>query len=249
MEYSLLSKKMLMLVVIITLLFSGSYFIVNHFNNKTKVAFCSSTDGVITYLRINNKIDVIFYPDMKKMNTTLNCLGKYMPFYDRKMEFIIINTINPTILRELKTYYNLETIIIHTKPFNINEEIDKYSDKIVYLEENREVEFKIRSTTIELIKKNKNVVSRYTEGNFIMSVLYESNKVEDNFDSNMLVIQKKDVTLSKLNRYIFNTTTKTVVVNSKNITNVKNNKFTILNIMKDTVKEIVIEDYLQMNIN
>lgn len=56
---------------------------------RTKVVFCDVGQGDASYIRVRNKIDILIDagPDKK----VLNCLGKYMPFWDRKIELVIIS--------------------------------------------------------------------------------------------------------------------------------------------------------------
>jgi competence protein ComEC len=57
-------------------------------DNRTKVVFCDVGQGDAAYIRIKNQIDILVDagPDSK----VLNCLGKYMPFFDRKIEIAIL---------------------------------------------------------------------------------------------------------------------------------------------------------------
>ena len=63
------------------------YFQIN--DRRTKIVFCDVGQGDAAYIRIKNKIDIIIDagPDRK----ILNCLGKYMPFWDRKIELAILS--------------------------------------------------------------------------------------------------------------------------------------------------------------
>lgn len=56
---------------------------------RTKVVFCDVGQGDASYIRVKNQIDILIDagPDKK----VLNCLGKYMPFWDRKIELAIIS--------------------------------------------------------------------------------------------------------------------------------------------------------------
>jgi len=63
------------------------YFQIN--DRRTRIVFCDVGQGDGAYIRIKNKIDIIIDagPDRK----ILNCLGKYMPFWDRKIELAILS--------------------------------------------------------------------------------------------------------------------------------------------------------------
>ena len=71
-------------LIIIICLFFGSYF-----NRTTKIVFRDVGQGDAAYIRIKNKIDVLIDagPDKK----ILNCLGRHMPFWDRKIELVILS--------------------------------------------------------------------------------------------------------------------------------------------------------------
>ncbi len=58
-------------------------------DKTTKIVFCDVGQGDGTYIRIHNRIDVVIDagPDRK----ILNCLGRYMPFYDRTIELAFIS--------------------------------------------------------------------------------------------------------------------------------------------------------------
>jgi len=63
-------------------------FITSIFDKNTKIIFCDVGQGDGAYIRVNNRVDLLIDtgPDQK----ILECLGKYMPFYDKKIEIIII---------------------------------------------------------------------------------------------------------------------------------------------------------------
>lgn len=56
---------------------------------RTKVVFCDVGQGDASYIRVKNKVDILVDagPDKK----VLSCLGKYMPFWDRKIELAILS--------------------------------------------------------------------------------------------------------------------------------------------------------------
>jgi len=79
-----------------TILFTGFFaliivfvFFFQSISSKTKIVFCDVGQGDATYIRIKNKIDVLIDtgPDKK----ILNCLGKYMPFFDKEIEILILS--------------------------------------------------------------------------------------------------------------------------------------------------------------
>lgn len=76
----------LLLLTILYLLFS---FIVAAFDKRTLVVFCDVGQGDAAYIRIKNSFDIVVDagPDKK----VLDCLGKHMPFYDRKIEMAFLS--------------------------------------------------------------------------------------------------------------------------------------------------------------
>lgn len=57
--------------------------------NQTKIIFCDVGQGDASYIRVRNQFDVLI--DAGGDQKILNCLGKYMPFYDREIELAIIS--------------------------------------------------------------------------------------------------------------------------------------------------------------
>ncbi len=64
-------------------------FLSSFLDDRTKIVFCDVGQGDAAYIRIKNKIDVLIDagPDQK----ILSCLGKYMPFWDRKIELAFLS--------------------------------------------------------------------------------------------------------------------------------------------------------------
>lgn len=77
----------------LTLLFSSiilvCLFLSNYLDKRTKIVFCDVGQGDAAYIRIKNQVDVLVDagPDRK----ILNCLGRHMPFWDRKIELGILS--------------------------------------------------------------------------------------------------------------------------------------------------------------
>ncbi len=62
--------------------------IFSYFTTSTFVVFCNVGQGDATYMRINNRVDVLV--DAGPDDAILECLGKYMPFYDKAIELAFI---------------------------------------------------------------------------------------------------------------------------------------------------------------
>lgn len=83
------SKKAVFLAIIFSLFVSLIIFFNNYFDQRTKIVFCDVGQGDAAYIRIKNRIDVLI--DAGPDKSVLACLGKYMPFWDRKIELILIS--------------------------------------------------------------------------------------------------------------------------------------------------------------
>lgn len=59
------------------------------FDDRTKIVFCNVGQGDAAYIRINNKIDVLI--DAGPDKSILLCLGRHMPFWDRKIELAFLS--------------------------------------------------------------------------------------------------------------------------------------------------------------
>jgi competence protein ComEC len=84
-----IGKRELFLSLVLTLLVIIVQLLYGYFDTTTKIVFCDVGQGDGAYIRIHNRIDVVIDtgPDRK----ILNCLGKYMPFYDRTIELAFIS--------------------------------------------------------------------------------------------------------------------------------------------------------------
>ncbi|OGK20490.1 hypothetical protein A3C23_00415 [Candidatus Roizmanbacteria bacterium RIFCSPHIGHO2_02_FULL_37_13b] len=58
-------------------------------NNKTKIVFCDVGQGDGAYIRTVNNIDILI--DAGPSKNILTCLGKYMPLYDRTIEYALLS--------------------------------------------------------------------------------------------------------------------------------------------------------------
>jgi len=89
MEGVRITKKQIILILIFSLLSFFSYYFYQNLDKRTKIVFCNVGQGDATYIRIKNKTDVLIDagPDKK----VLNCLGKYMPFWDKKIEVAFLS--------------------------------------------------------------------------------------------------------------------------------------------------------------
>lgn len=82
-KISLILIGLLMIAISLHTVFSYA------FNHKTRIVFCDVGQGDGVYMRINNRIDVLI--DAGPQHSMNQCLGKYMPFYDRTIEFAFVS--------------------------------------------------------------------------------------------------------------------------------------------------------------
>ncbi|MFH1827084.1 MAG: hypothetical protein ABH812_01460 [bacterium] len=89
MEENITSKKSIVLAVLFAGLIIGFSVIKSIYNSETFIVFCDVGQGDGAYIRIHNKIDVLVDagPDRK----ILQCIGKYMPFFDKNIELAFIS--------------------------------------------------------------------------------------------------------------------------------------------------------------
>ena len=64
-------------------------FLSSFFDERTKIVFCNVGQGDAAYIRIKNKVDVLI--DAGPDKSVLSCLGKHMPFWDRKIELAFLS--------------------------------------------------------------------------------------------------------------------------------------------------------------
>ncbi len=89
MNDSLISKKHFLIALIIGLVFLLKGFFDTIGDTHTKIVFCDVGQGDAAYIRINNRTDILIDagPDSK----VVDCLSKYMPFFDRTIELAFIS--------------------------------------------------------------------------------------------------------------------------------------------------------------
>jgi len=89
MNPSPVTKKETILAIIFSLIIIFLISISQINDQRTKIVFCDVGQGDAAYIRIKNQVDVLIDagPDKK----VLNCLGKHMPFWDRKIELAFLS--------------------------------------------------------------------------------------------------------------------------------------------------------------
>lgn len=84
-----LSKKSLIKIVVFSSIILLIIFFISEFNQPTRIVFCNVGQGDATYIRTKEKIDILV--DAGPNRNILSCLGRYLPFYDRKIELSILS--------------------------------------------------------------------------------------------------------------------------------------------------------------
>jgi len=64
-------------------------FLSTFFDKRTKIVFCDVGQGDAAYIRIENVFDILI--DAGPDKSILSCLGKHMPFWDRKIELAFLS--------------------------------------------------------------------------------------------------------------------------------------------------------------
>lgn len=177
METGITSKKGAVGTIIIAIIFVLISTLKNYLNNETKVVFCDVGQGDATYIRIYNKIDVLIDsgPDRK----VLQCLGKYMPFFDHTIELAILSHPQKDHFggfEHILDRYNIMLFILNP----INNSAISFQSLIKKLENNKvRLESKYSGDTIKI--SDYKITFYWPSKSYLASNIYKNEKISSKF--------------------------------------------------------------------
>lgn len=167
METISIGKKHIILTIILSIIAFFIYFLFYFFNQKTVIVFCDVGQGDGAYIRIKNKIDLVI--DAGPNKQILNCLGRYMPFWDKKIELAILTHPNKDHYGGffyLIDRYQIDYFLTVESPFtslNYQLLLNKIKNKkilTIYKTQNEKIFFKdVKRVFLEFFWPPKNLVS------------------------------------------------------------------------------------------
>ncbi|MDO8498020.1 MAG: hypothetical protein Q7S61_05770 [bacterium] len=89
MNHSPVSKGLFFVSIFLAVGIVTGLFIQSIFDTRTKIVFCDVGQGDGAYIRVQNRYDIVI--DAGPNTKILECLGKYMPFYDRTIEMAFLS--------------------------------------------------------------------------------------------------------------------------------------------------------------
>ena len=180
MEESLTSKKSVVTTIILAIFIVVVSVVKNSFDDRTIVVFCDDGQGDATYIRIDNKIDVLI--DAGSDRKVLQCLGKYMPFFDKSIELAILS--HPQKDHFGGFDYILDRYKINLLILNpINNEAISYQSllkKLVY----KNVKLKSQYLGDAIKINNTNIAFYWPNKTYLDKSIYETTKLSNGFVNN-----------------------------------------------------------------
>ncbi|MFA9288286.1 MAG: hypothetical protein ACEQSA_00195 [Weeksellaceae bacterium] len=104
MDQEVVSKKMLLICCLIGVFVLSVIALRFKFSQPTLVA-CNRDNKITAILHIPPHRQVLFYPD--DIDDVSECLGEYMPFYDRTIDVVITNNERSVTLSKLNKRYKI----------------------------------------------------------------------------------------------------------------------------------------------
>lgn len=130
------SKKILIISLFLSLLIISHSLIQSFNDHSTKIVFCDVGQGDAAYIRINNRFDLLI--DTGPNRKILDCLGKYMPFYDRKIEMVVLSHLQKDHIGGLKSIidrYQIQKIISNDKNLSTGKKIGNKNQTLAQIQQ------------------------------------------------------------------------------------------------------------------
>ena len=171
-----------------------------HFKSETIVVFCDVGQGDGAYMRIESRIDILI--DAGPGNKILSCLGKYMPFYDKKVEFAFLSHPQKDHyggFSEVLERYEIETFVIsyaqsEAQSFkSLLEKLAQNSTQVIFLYSGAKVVFSESSTAQFLWPTESYVINNphLDPNSYSQIVLFSILDTKLLFTGDILPIQQK----------------------------------------------------------
>lgn len=88
MEESPITAKSLVIAAVISVCLGVGILLLQSNDKRTKIVFCDVGQGNAAYIRMGNGQDILV--DAGPDKSVLLCLGRFMPFYDRRIDLVIV---------------------------------------------------------------------------------------------------------------------------------------------------------------
>lgn len=162
------SPRVIYLTFIISLCIALVLIAYSYLHTQTTVVFCDVGQGDGAYIRINNRIDVII--DAGPGRAMLTCLGRHMPFFDRKIEVAIIT--HPQVdhfgaFNQIIDRYQVDTMLL---PPVDNEESEQFQELKRKMGKKTNVQFphtndvlQIRKSTLTFLWPTQEFITKHTK--------------------------------------------------------------------------------------
>lgn len=149
MDEPLISKRTLIITFALTFVTLLAIYIKQNIHSNTTIVFCNVGQGDSSYIRVKNRIDILI--DAGAGQRILNCLGKYMPFFDREIELAFITHPDKDHMegfRHVIDRYKIKTVFVN--PLQTETDFSKDIFKKISLN-NSQMIFPTKDTKINLL--------------------------------------------------------------------------------------------------
>ena len=107
MNVEIISRKLLIISAFSAVVILISIYVYSISNRDIRLSMCNSGSKINLLIQAKN-FDILIHPVGRK--EVLDCLGKYMPYYDRTIEVVVSS--DKLLLEELKSRYRVQQIIV-----------------------------------------------------------------------------------------------------------------------------------------